>query len=52
MKLEGYTEASLADVLENTRDVDSVEIIIPVDDLWIEIEHLIFRGLHRSPLSA
>jgi hypothetical protein len=27
--------------------VDSGEVIIPVDNLGVEIEHVIFRGLHR-----
>ena len=40
-------EASLAQILENTRDVDFDEVIIPVDGLGVEIEHLIFRSLHH-----
>jgi len=39
--------SSLQDVLEDTRYVNSVEIIVPVDGLGIEVEHVIFRSVHH-----
>jgi len=39
-------EVSLAQILENTWYVDFGEVIIPIDGLGVEIEHVIFRGLH------
>jgi hypothetical protein len=31
--------SSLADVLENTRNVNSVKVVVPLNALWIEVEH-------------
>jgi len=39
-------EVSLAQILENTSYVDFGEVIIPIDGLGVENEHVIFRSLH------
>lgn len=47
MNRKKASSSSLAHVLEDAGYVDSVEIVVPVDGLWVEVEHLVLRGVHR-----